>query len=315
MRRRQDRASFVVIGDVMVDTFARSPTRITMSSDQPATISRHLGGQGANTAAWLGWLGRDVTLIAAGGSDDDATWARRILTDGGVLADIHTVSSDTGQCVVIVDAAGDRTMFSDPGANRRIGEVAPSAMTSLLDSHDPALHLHLSGYLLERDRHLAGSLLVAVDSQYPAVTTSIDTAALTPNEDHRRGLETALPYLHLLAGTLEELALLAGLAPAQHNVESVIHHYRDRGHFSGTLVLKRGALGAVADNPNQRLHCPARSVDVVDTTGAGDAFSAGFLAAWTLDQEDLAAALDAGIQAASIAVTHPGAGPPPSEGR
>ena len=88
--------------------------------------------------------------------------------------------------------------------------------------------------------------------------------------------------------------------------------------FGGVLVVKDGSNGAHAVHDGAWLHVPARDVVVVDTTGAGDAFTAGFLAEWTssptpaasrMTDEALIAALEAGTDLAAQAVTRTGGNP------
>ena len=88
--------------------------------------------------------------------------------------------------------------------------------------------------------------------------------------------------------------------------------------FDGVLVVKDGSNGAHAVHDGAWLHVPARDVVVVDTTGAGDAFTAGFLAEWTssptpaasrMTDEALIAALEAGTDLAAQAVTRTGGNP------
>ena len=77
----------------------------------------------------------------------------------------------------------------------------------------------------------------------------------------------------------------------------------------GTVVVKCGPRGALGSRAGSVADIPARPVEVVDTTGAGDAFGAGFLLAW-LAGDPLADALTAGADTAATAVTRVGAGPP-----
>ena len=317
MTQVDKRISFIVVGDVMVDTFARSHDRITMGTDHAATISRHVGGQAANTSSWLAWLGMPVTLVAACGDDTNGQWVSRELSSLGVRPNLTAVDRPTGVCSVIVDTDGARTMFSDPGANLVIDHLTSHTWTKNLTSSIRPSHLHVSGYLLERDRTVVASLLQSARESNPSPTTSLDTAALTPSDSHHRSLLDALPYLDVLIGTYEELTTLAGFhegsAPGRES--SLIDHWRHAHAFTGTIVIKRGADGAVADDRDEQITVPAQPTHVADTTGAGDAFCAGFLAAWTFDHSNLAAALESGITAASSAVSRIGAGPAAREGR
>ena len=304
---------FIVLGDVMVDTFARTRTDITHGFDHPAAVSRHIGGQAANTAAWLAWLRTPVSLIAACGADSAGTWVREQLADTGVTPLLHEVAQPTGSCIVIVDGAGERTMFSDPGANQQVSDLAVRLLSEALAAANSPTHVHLSGYLLERDPQLPRALVESARIHNPDVTTSMDTAALPPAPSHTAGLLRALPFLDVLIGTQHELAEIAGCAEnpgVDRTLESVVlDRWRTALGFSGVMVMKQGRHGATVDTPTQRHHAAAPKVHVVDTTGAGDAFSAGFLAAWTTDQRNLVEALGSGAQAAATAITHLGAGP------
>ena len=305
---------FIVLGDVMVDTFARTRTDITHGFDHPAAVSRHIGGQAANTAAWLAWLRTPVSLIAACGADSAGTWVREQLADTGVTPLLHEVAQPTGSCIVTVDGVGERTMFSDPGANQQVSDFAVRQLSEALAAANSPTHVHLSGYLLERDPELPRALVESARIHNPDVTTSIDTAALPPAPAHTAGLMRTLPFLDVLIGTQHELALIAGCAESpgvDRTFESVVlDRWRTVLGFSGVIVMKQGRHGATVDTTTQRHHAAAPKVHVVDTTGAGDAFSAGFLAAWTTDQRNLVGALGSGAQAAATAIAHLGAGPP-----
>jgi ribokinase len=314
---RQIGSSFIVVGDVMVDTFARITGNILLGSDQPAVVTRQVGGQAANTAAWLACLQTSVTLIAACGEDSTGRWVTQRLGDLGVHPHLHAVRRPTGHCVVIVDSEGTRTMFSDPGANEGITDFADQALMSVIESAQPHQHVHLSGYLLERDPSLPGRLVESTRAAAHPITTSLDASALTATTAHRAGLVRVLPDLDVLIGTQEELAFLAEFPSGASRLDesALIDHWRTHLGYSGVLVVKRGGHGATADDGRGRWSTAALKASVVDTTGAGDAFSAGFLAAWSPEQDTLEAALKSGTEVAAMAVARLGAGPPSAEGR
>ena len=104
----------------------------------------------------------------------------------------------------------------------------------------------------------------------------------------------------LLAGGQAEAAVLAGVSADQSLAALAT--------MVPVVVIKRGPAGVVASGGSETVERPALDVDVVDTTGAGDAFSAGFLPAW-LAGMPLAAALDAGQDLAARAVGRVGASP------
>lgn len=303
---------FVVVGDVLVDTFAHINSPITTGADQLANVSRHIGGQAANTASWLAWRKMPVTLVAARGDDHEGGWALDYLTARGVDPLLPVMAGRTGSCVVIVDNQGARTMFTDPGANSRIADFSTNLWTSAVPHNAHSAHLHLSGYLLDRDPLLARTIMDSFEGHPASVTTSLDSAALAPTARHREALAATVSHLDILMGTADELA---GLLAAETFAHAQTFEAWSEIGFSGTVVVKQGPAGASAANRHEHRHGASLATNVVDTTGAGDAFAAGFLAAWTLDQEDLTSALASGNEAASVAVARIGAGPPPAEGR
>lgn len=310
---------FVVVGDVMVDTFVAIGSALRLGADQSATFTRAIGGQAANTASWLAHLGATVHLVASSGADEDASWVDHQLSSLGVRAQLLSADQSTGRCVIVVDVDGRRTMFSDPGANRSLAAIPDETWLHVLHS-DPGTarrHVHLSGYLLDRSPtlvpHLA-KLMRDGSTDGSSTTVSLDTAAMAIGPPQRATLVDALSNIDLLFGTVEELgAFLPDDAP--HTADQLIDAWRASYSSQTALVIKNGAEGATADAYGIRVHQPAHRTVAVDTTGAGDAFAAGFLAAWTPGREHLTHALARGAEVAALAVGHIGAGPSPREGR
>lgn len=306
-------AVVVVVGDVMVDTLVMIDRPLAIGVDHPMRFLRRVGGQAANTSAWLAWSGVTAHLVAVCGEDDDGTWVDERLRSIGVLTHMPRDHEPTGSCIVIVDPTAERTMFSSPGANRTIADVGRAEVNGVWEALEPTTiaHLHLSGYLLDRDPELVADLA----SQAPEhATVSLDTAAFPPQGGHRRSLDEALADLDVLIGTEDELRAFLDPDPSDKiDLESVVHRWRDR--FAGTIVVKQGAAGVSALDRYGLHQVPALTTNVVDTTGAGDAFTAGFLAAWVANPEALPEALGCGIRAASRAVGRIGADPPAQAGR
>jgi ribokinase len=312
------RVPLLVVGDLMVDTVVKVAREPTWGADQNSTITRRVGGQGANTAAWLAWKGVPVSLLATCGHDQEGQWALGQLDAMGVMAHVERVDGNTGLCVVIVDGDGERTMFSDAGANvRAANDVSPTWDSALNLSMDR--HVHLSGYFLDRDPILAARILDACVDTGASVTVSLDASALPATAAHRSAVTSLLPRLDVLLGTVNELAALLPAEPAgiplRMDAVDVAGRWREQAGFRGVVVVKEGAAGASADAGTGTHRAPAQVGSVVDTTGAGDAFAAGFLAAWTLDPLDLDAALVSGIDVATVAIGTVGGSPPVREGR
>jgi sugar/nucleoside kinase (ribokinase family) len=290
----------LVVGDVINDILVETAAPIVAGEDNPAAVRARAGGSAANQAAWLGWIGADVTFAGRVGASD-VEFHRAELARFGVRAHLAADQvTPTGSIVVLVGADGERTFITDRGANLRL--AADDVPAALLD--DVAL-LHLTGYTLFEPgpREVALSLIARARSR--GIPFSVDPgsaaflANLAPGEFLRwtDGAAVCFP-------NRDEAAVLAGptrmprgeadpvpsadLAATGHAAAAAGPKVTDplamaallTLHY-GTVVLKLGAEGALlatAGAEPQRF--PARQATVRDTTGAGDAFCAGFLAAW-----------------------------------
>ena len=276
-----------VVGDAALDVLARAGTLPVPGGDVRASIRIRPGGAGANTAAWLAALGADPVLIARIGADTAGEQVRGHLAAAGVGTALVTDHvAPTATVVVLVDGAGQRAMLADRGA---AGRLAPADIAVPAG----ARHLHLSGYvLLDRSSRAAGQAALAA-ARAAGLTTSVDpqAAALLTDPagflDQVRGVDLLLPS----AG---ELAALGGADAALAAVRAV--------------AVTDGPRGAAWLDRAGKVEVPGRTTEVVDTTGAGDAFDAGVLVAWTGGASP-AEALAAGVAAGTCAVGAAGAWP------
>jgi len=289
----------VVVGDVMVDVLAAMSGPLRHRSDTPSTVTTSGGGSGANVAAWLAAQGVPTSYVGRVGDDALGRDSVTGLTEHGVGVWV-SVDPDrtTGTCVVLVEPEGERSMLPDAGANATLlpVDVPPTAFR-------PGAHLHLSGYtLLNAGSREAGltalSLAAAAD-----MTVSVDpsSAALLERVGAARFLEWTRGADVILANT-DEAAVLSGATGPHEAAARLVDTYRE-------VVVKLGADGALWQQGFITASAPAeRGVKVVDTTGAGDAFAAGFLAHWLLHPEP-ESALASGNRLAARAVGKVGARP------
>jgi sugar/nucleoside kinase (ribokinase family) len=283
------RPRVVVVGDLAVDVLVAPAEPVRPGGDVPARIATSAGGAGANTAAWLAALGVDVTLVARVGDDPSGRAALVELAAAGVRAAVTVdAGAPTATVVVLLGPDGARTMLSDRGAAARL---SPADLPSL----DGVDHLHLSGYVLRGTRDVA---LAAISAARAAgARTSLDpqaTGALTA------ALLRDLGGVDLLLPNTDELADLTGSRDPR-SATALLDSAR-------AVVVTDGAAGATWVDRKGLHTAPARPVDVVDPTGAGDAFDAALLAAW-LQGAEPAAALAAGCAAGAEAVSRRGARP------
>jgi ribokinase len=285
----------VVIGDVMVDVLVRLSGPLAPASDAPAVIRFHGGGSAANTAAWLAAAGAETVLVGRVGDDERGRRARDELRAAGVDARLAAdPEQPTGTCVVLVDPDGERTMAPDAGANDALSET--DLADDLLARGD---HLHVTGYALLRPGSRPAARSAMTRARESGMTVSVDpsSSALLSVDflDQADGAQLLLP------NASEAHALTGESAPER--AARVL-----AGRF-GEAVVTLGPDGALWTNGDEVLRVAAAAAESpVDSTGAGDAFSAGFLAA-RASGPSTAEALAAGCKLAARAVTTPGARP------
>lgn len=286
------------VGEIMVDTVALANQELVTASDTPASIADHDGGSAANVAAWLARQGDAVELIACIGDDAYGDGAEQRLADAGVTLRLRRHGDlPTGRCLVIVTPDGERTMLPDPGAN--LGLRPDDLGRESWQAHD---HLHVSGYTLMRpNAHEAAR--AALDTAHAiGMSVSIDASSAAPLRAW--GAEALLSVCapgDLLFANAEEAEVLTGDSAPTVSAAALAA----RGLVA---VVKAGRHGAVLARGTTVIQAPAAPGHVLDTTGAGDAFAAGFLAAYRAGADD-ASALTAATRLAAHAVGRPGARP------
>jgi sugar/nucleoside kinase (ribokinase family) len=303
---------FVVVGQWMTDVVAALPGPLREGTDTAAHVAVMGGGAAANTAAWLAHDGRPTTLVARIGDDMLGRAGRAELEAGGVRCALAVDPlRPSGTCIVLVAPDGERTMIPDPGANEALvpGDLAD-------DLFAPGRHLHLSGYTLLVDGSRMAGLAALDHARLRGMTTSVDVASVGPLAD--AGAARFLSWVtgvDVLLANESEAALLAGLPQPRHDGDlDTARAAADAGAAvltatAGTAVVKLGPHGSLArSSEGATAWADAEAVDVVDTTGAGDAFAAGFLPAWAAG-EGLVTALERGNRAGAHVVARVGARP------
>lgn len=292
-----------MVGDVATDILAVLPTPLSgglaLGTDTAARIGLSAGGSAANTAAWLAATGSPVTLVAAVGTDDAGSTRLAELADAGVDCAVERVAANTGAVVVLSDPT-ERTMLCDRGANHLLSARHVTAAVRGAG----AQHLHLSAYPLFDEGSRPAALAALAAARAAGMTTSVDAASAGPLAAAGTAALDWLRGVDLLLANLDEARVLAGAADADPADAA-----RTLTGLAGSVVVKLGPAGALrADGPSV-VRTGAVATDVVDPTGAGDAFAAGLLAA-ELSGADPLAALRAGAALGARAVALLGARPP-----
>ncbi|MGH6924377.1 MAG: carbohydrate kinase family protein [Propylenella sp.] len=289
----------LVIGDVMSDIVVKPAGPIAVGADTRATIRELPGGSGANQAAWLASEGVSVRFAARVGRADHAA-QMTLFAAMGVDARLGSDEAlPTGTLVTLVAADGERSFLTDRGANETLSRA--DLPKTLLDGVDL---VSVSGYALFAPEPRAAVLALLDAARQRSIPFAVDPASYSWLEE-----AGAQNFVEWTAGARfcfpneEEAAVLSGSGDLEAQLQALARRYE-------VVAIKRGAAGAAAIDAKSgvRASAPALPATVVDTSGAGDAFLAGFLAAY-LRGEGLEAALRRGVELGSRAVTHLGGRP------
>jgi len=258
-------------GNVIVDILARPVDQIHWDATTWIdAITQSLGGNGANTSYALGRLGARVRLMGLVAADPFGEYCRATLSSAGVdLSLLGTaVRESTSTSVVLVRPDGARALLNRPGASR---EAFPSPCVFDPATVDGCDHFHLANVFgLPRMRaHASQTLRNARDA---GLGTSLDTGWDALGE-WMSVIGPCLPGLDLLFVNQDEARMLAGTE----DPDAAALFFQSRG--VRTVAVKLGAGGCAVFAPQAEFHAPAFRVTPVDTTGAGDCFAGGFLAA------------------------------------
>jgi sugar/nucleoside kinase (ribokinase family) len=282
----------VVAGDVMVDVVARLAGPIAVGSDSAAQVGMRPGGSAANVAAWLAAAGASAALVARVGDDDAGRSAARALAGHGVEPRLAVDQQrSTGTCVVLVHPGGERSMLPDAGANAALSRDDVPA-----DLFAAGAHLHITGYTLLRDGSREAALHALALARAAGMTVSVDPSSAAPLA--AVGAERFLEWTgraDLLLPNADEAAALTGEADPETAARMLARHARE-------VVVTLGARGALWTDGADLVRAPAVTTRApADTTGAGDAFAAGFLVEWVAGATP-AAALRGGCALAARAI-------------
>ena len=288
----------VVVGSINMDLVARM-ARLpkpgeTVHGDVFQTIP---GGKGANQAVAAARLGARVTLIGRVGDDSFGETLQRSLANYGVSTEhvLVTEGCSSGVALIGVETTGANSITVVAGANGRLTPHNVASRADVIASAD--------------------ALIVQLETPFDTVATAIRLAReagvrtiLDPAPAPSGALPEELRAVDLISPNQTEAEALTGIAV--HDVASAraaARRLRELG--AKAVVLKLGELGAfVLDEAGREEHVPARAAGVVDTTAAGDAFTAGLTVALA-EGRSLLDAARFGCAAGTLACTKFGAQP------
>ena len=222
------------------------------------------GGCAANAGANLARLGVQVAVVGRVGNDVFADFVRSDLQSKGVdTTQVRVSSTAATSRTVILPVAEDRRYIHNVGANAEFC-VADIDLDRVANSRA----LCVGGYLLLPGIEQAALAELFAFAQRRGVLTVLDVAGPLP------GMETlrqVLPYTDVFLPNDDEARILTGEDDPLRQAGALL----EAG--AGTIVITMGSQGVLARTPREALQAPAFRVPVVDPSGAGDAFAAGFI--------------------------------------
>lgn len=282
----------VVLGDLVLDVVVTPSRPLETGTDVPGRVAFVQGGSAANVARWLGRLGARTTLVTAVGRDAIGRALIDIMRREGVAVRVTRVAgARTARIAVLVDPDGERSFVPDRGAAELL---EPAGLRPGWFAGARALHLPIYS-LLRSPLGDAGRRAIEL-ARNAGDTISLDLASIGPlmmggRRTARALLAAAAPDILFATGSEAE-ALLGG-GPAEGLLELAAIAVVKRGPKGATVLARVGA-------ERLRFEVVTTPLAAGDTTGAGDAFDAGFLVGW-FAARDAGRSLPASLQRAALA--------------
>ena len=252
-----DPFTLCTLGDLLLDVIVRLEGPLEQSTDTAARTRTGAGGQAANVAAWAAALGADARFVGKRGDDPAGALVGSELTSKGVTVLGPKPTGRNGVVVSLVGPDGERSMVTDRGVAPTLGaeELEPAWF-------EACEHLHLSGYAVMSSPMDGAALRAAGEGRTGGGRISVDLASVSiirafGADRLRRRLGELAP--EIVFANEQERAEVGDLLP------------------EATWVVKRGADGCAVEVNGVSSEVAARPANVLDTTGAGDAFAAGYL--------------------------------------
>lgn len=287
-------SSVVVIGELNLDLIVMGAQRMPRPGEEIIVdhMELTLGSSSAITACQLAKLGNDVLFISKVGDDDFGRRALEFLREKGVSTESIIVDESLATGLTISTTLGtERAMLTVMGCIQelRYGNID----FALLQGRQ---HVHISSFYLQRNLRPDVARILA-EAKEMGLRTSLDTG--WPHEGESiRDPDPVWPVLDVFLPNEEEAELLSERA----DLDDALGYFAER---VPTVVVKLGPQGAIARQADETVRREGFEVDVVDTTGAGDSFNAGFLHGY-LAGMDLGECVDLGNACGALSTRAPG---------
>lgn len=221
------------------------------------------GGSVANAINGIAGLGVECGFVGAIGRDDLGLLFKNDMLKRGIKVSLKELELPTGRAVGFVSPGGERTFATYLGA---AVEMGPADITAeLFEGYDL---FFIEGYLVFNNALIMAAASAAKSA---GLTVALDLASFNVVEANMEVLNELIDnYIDIVFANEEEAKSFTGMLP-----EAALENLAGRCDIA---VVKVGEEGAFVQQGNQKWHIPASGTSVIDTTGAGDYFAAGFLA-------------------------------------
>jgi len=316
----QARYDIVAIGNAIVDVIAQADdafleeeqlvkgSMALIDADRAVELYRDMGqareisgGSAANTLAGASTLGRQCALIAQVADDQLGEVFKHDIRAVGIDFDVPTLGKEppTARCLILVTPDAERTMNTFLGASQFLPPAAVDA-----DLIASGAILYLEGYLWDAEEPKAAMALgidIARENGRKVAFTLSDGFCVDRHREDFSGMLTQ-GRIDILFANEDEIKSLCETDDFDAAVKQTAAQVE-------TLVITRSAAGAIAVQGGEQSAVPAEPVDqILDTTGAGDLFAAGFLSGY-IEGRGMEECLTIGAVAAAEVISHYGARP------
>ncbi len=259
------KVALACLGDLTLDIVVRASGAALVGSDVGATVRFRAGGSAANTARAFAGLGGRAVFIGALGNDEVGGRLRAFMRSAGVTVHAPRVRGLSPRLVVTVSPSGERSFLTDRGV---ADSLSPSQLRAAWLAKVDALHVPFYSFTSEPLSATALAAIAAIRAARPRGLVSIDLASRGPLQALGRR-----KVLDLLRATSPD-ALLAN----EDELAAIGSPSREAlAKLAPICVIKQGPGGCRVVWSGGQAVVATRRVKATDTTGAGDAFDAGFL--------------------------------------
>ncbi len=290
----------VCVGFVTTDIMANGVEKIEFGgvTNIVDSVSMHVGGDALNEAFTLAHLGHKTGLMSLVGRDAQGEFVAAecrkagVDTEGVAISDTYPTSTS----VVLVGRDGQRSFISQHG-----GCADEYSLDDIdLSLIQPGTRVVSIGSIFCSKSFDQGALRAVLEKAKSVGAVTIADFVPNRNEANIEELKEVLPLLDYVVPSIEEAVLYTGLS----DLDEIAEAFLKAG--AGTVLIKMGKKGSFAKNEHERLELPIYDAKVIDTTGAGDNFVAGFISGLLRDYS-LEGCLQVGTATAAVSVGSIGA--------